>query len=47
MPLQHLQVALIERLPGGCRPSQQPDPAVARALLVTITGIASRMGNPG
>jgi phosphoenolpyruvate carboxylase len=46
-PLHYLQVALTERLRADVSVGQQPDPAVARALLLTVNGIAAGMRNTG
>jgi phosphoenolpyruvate carboxylase len=46
-PLHFLQVALTERLRAERRAGRSPDPAVARALLSTVNGIAAGMRNTG
>jgi phosphoenolpyruvate carboxylase len=46
-PLHYLQVALTERLRAERRGRRQPDPALARALLRTVNGIAAGMRNTG
>jgi phosphoenolpyruvate carboxylase len=42
-PLHHLQVALLRRF----REAEAPDPALQRALLTTVNGIAAGMRNTG
>ena len=46
-PLHHLQVALTERLRADQSAGRAPEPAVARALLLTVNGIAAGMRNTG
>ena len=46
-PLHYLQVALTERLREERDAGRQPDPVVARALLLTANGIAAGMRNTG
>jgi phosphoenolpyruvate carboxylase len=46
-PLHYLQVALTTRLRARRNAGSQPDPAVARALLLTVNGIAAGMRNTG
>ena len=46
-PLHYLQVALTERLRAERDAGREPDPAVARALLLTVNGIAAGMRNTG
>jgi phosphoenolpyruvate carboxylase len=46
-PLHYLQVALTERLRAERRARRQPDPALSRALLRTVNGIAAGMRNTG
>ena len=46
-PLHHLQVALTERLRASRGAGDAPDPALARALLLTANGIAAGMRNTG
>jgi phosphoenolpyruvate carboxylase len=46
-PLHYMQVALLERWRAERSAGRQPDPAVARALLLTVNGIAAGMRNTG
>ena len=46
-PLHYLQVALTARLRADRDDGREPDPAVARALLLTVNGIAAGMRNTG
>ena len=46
-PLHYMQVALLERWRADRAAERQPDPAVARALLLTVNGIAAGMRNTG
>jgi phosphoenolpyruvate carboxylase len=46
-PLHYLQVALTARLRTRRSAGSEPDPAVARALLLTVNGIAAGMRNTG
>ena len=46
-PLHYMQVALLERWRGETAEGRQPDPALARALLLTVNGIAAGMRNTG
>jgi phosphoenolpyruvate carboxylase len=46
-PLHHLQVALTRRLRQQRAEGGEADPAVARALLLTVNGIAAGMRNTG
>jgi phosphoenolpyruvate carboxylase len=46
-PLHYLQVALTERLRADGGGAEQADPAVGRALLLTVNGIAAGMRNTG
>jgi phosphoenolpyruvate carboxylase len=46
-PLHYMQVALLERWRADRASERQPDPAVARALLLTVNGIAAGMRNTG
>jgi phosphoenolpyruvate carboxylase len=46
-PLHYLQVALTERLRADARGGRRSDPALGRALLLTVNGIAAGMRNTG
>jgi phosphoenolpyruvate carboxylase len=46
-PLHYMQVALLERWRAGRTQDREPDPALARALLLTVNGIAAGMRNTG
>jgi phosphoenolpyruvate carboxylase len=46
-PLHDLQVALMERRRADRAAGRQPDEAVARALLLTVNGIAAGLRNTG
>ena len=46
-PLHYLQVALTERLRAERDAGGEPDPTVARALLLTVNGIVAGMRNTG
>jgi phosphoenolpyruvate carboxylase len=46
-PLHYMQVALLERWRADRAAGRQPDPTVARALLLTVNGIAAGMRNTG
>ncbi len=46
-PLHYLQVALTARLRAGSADGNDPDPALVRALLLTVNGIAAGMRNTG
>ncbi len=46
-PLHFLQVGLTERLRADRAAGREPDPAVARALLLSVNGIAAGMRNTG
>jgi phosphoenolpyruvate carboxylase len=46
-PLHYLQVALTERLRAARATGRDPDPAVERALLLTVNGIVAGMRNTG
>jgi phosphoenolpyruvate carboxylase len=46
-PLHYMQVALLERWREDRAAEREPDPAVARALLLTVNGIAAGMRNTG
>ena len=46
-PLHYLQVALTERWRADREAGRDPDPEVARALLLTVNGIAAGLRNTG
>jgi phosphoenolpyruvate carboxylase len=46
-PLHYLQVALTERRRADSRAGRDPDPELARALLLTVNGIAAGLRNTG
>ena len=46
-PLHYMQVALLERWRAASAAGRQPDPALARALLLTVNGIAAGLRNTG
>jgi phosphoenolpyruvate carboxylase len=46
-PLHYMQVALLERWRAERAAGRQPDPALARALLLTVNGIAAGLRNTG
>jgi phosphoenolpyruvate carboxylase len=46
-PLHYLQVELTKHLRADRAAGRQPDPALARALLLTVNGIAAGMRNTG
>ena len=46
-PLHYLQVALTERRRADRQAGREPDPALARALLLTVNGIAAGLRNTG
>jgi len=46
-PLHYMQVALLERWRGDRAADRETGPAVARALLLTVNGIAAGMRNTG
>ena len=46
-PIHYLQVALTERWRAGRGGGREPDPIVARALLLTVNGIAAGLRNTG
>ena len=46
-PLHYLQVALTERRRADSRAGREPDPELARALLLTVNGIAAGLRNTG
>jgi phosphoenolpyruvate carboxylase len=46
-PIHYLQVALMERWRAGHAAGREPDPDLARALLLTVNGIAAGLRNTG
>jgi phosphoenolpyruvate carboxylase len=46
-PLHYMQVALLERWRADRVQNRETDPALARALLLTVNGIAAGMRNTG
>jgi phosphoenolpyruvate carboxylase len=46
-PLHYLQVALTERRRADRAEGREPDPDLARALLLTVNGIAAGLRNTG
>jgi phosphoenolpyruvate carboxylase len=46
-PIHYLQVALTERWRADREAGRDPDPDVARALLLTVNGIAAGLRNTG
>ncbi len=46
-PIHELQIALIERWRPGHAAERDPDPKLARALLLTVNGIAAGLRNTG
>jgi phosphoenolpyruvate carboxylase len=46
-PLHYLQVALTERRRADREAGREPDPDLARALLLTVNGIAAGLRNTG
>ena len=46
-PIHYLQVALTERRRADLPAGREPDPDLARALLLTVNGIAAGMRNTG
>jgi phosphoenolpyruvate carboxylase len=46
-PLHYLQVALTDRRRADAQAGEEPDPELARALLLTVNGIAAGLRNTG
>jgi phosphoenolpyruvate carboxylase len=46
-PIHQLQIALIKRSRADHEADREPDPALNRALLLTVNGIAAGMRNTG
>jgi phosphoenolpyruvate carboxylase len=46
-PIHELQIALIKRWRADRDANREPDPALSRALLLTVNGIAAGMRNTG
>ena len=46
-PIPYLQVALLGAAARGPRGRAEPDPRLARALLLTVNGIAAGLRNTG
>ena len=46
-PIHELQIALIERWRADVAAGREPDPTLARALLLTVNGIAAGLRNTG
>jgi phosphoenolpyruvate carboxylase len=46
-PIHYLQVALAERRRADLEAGHNPDPDLARALLLTVNGIAAGLRNTG
>ena len=46
-PLHYLQIALTERWRAERAAEREPDPELARALLLTVNGIAAGLRNTG
>jgi phosphoenolpyruvate carboxylase len=46
-PIHYLQVALTERRRADHEAGREPDPDLARALLLTVNGIAAGLRNTG
>jgi phosphoenolpyruvate carboxylase len=47
LPLHHLQVSFLQRVREVRATGQEPDPALRRALSVTVNGIATGLRNTG